>query len=491
MVVKNIHLISISLFLNFLFVASFGHAAILTAEAILPSGSKLYSDDKGMLLTFGAGGLSVTKTGTYDIYKPAGSIEMYDKIWLPNGVYCNYLTGDRGTVRAIYSCPYPAQAIPLTGVPGIKLTQPSVWKLQSDGNLVLYNKENQAVKHTATGGKTNSYLEFSNDGSLKIHSPSPKVSWHTATSTANYIASSNPSIGTLEPGKILKVNQFVHSGNETYRLIMQSDGNLVLYNVPEGRALWASYTVGAGNWAVMQTDGNLVVYSASNKPLWNSGTAGKPSSYASIQDDGNFVIYTPLLPTWSSKTATNSFVTSSTGSGIIAPGRRLYAGDAVNSGNGTYSLIMQGDGNLVLYNVVKGIPLWATYTTGTGIKAKMQGDGNFIVTDDADTKALFATWTHKYPSSFGAVQDDGNFVIYSPYMAISWKTSAYQNGNTPSSSNPPNNYYEICPSGAALVQEGRDCPFQWTISTGGIECAVNYLGNVNNCVNDAIKYLGW
>ncbi|WP_405979910.1 hypothetical protein [Streptomyces sp. NBC_00158] len=48
------------------------------------------------------------------------------------------------------------------------------------------------------------------------------------------------------------------------RLIMQDDGNLVLYrwfNQP-GRttAKWASNTVGCGEKAVMQSDGNLVVY---------------------------------------------------------------------------------------------------------------------------------------------------------------------------------------------------------------------------------------
>ncbi|MEU4120160.1 hypothetical protein AB0F71_37365 [Kitasatospora sp. NPDC028055] len=60
--------------------------------------------------------------------------------------------------------------------------------------------------------------------------------------------------------------------------------------------------------------------------------------------------------------------------GVLYQGDRLTAGDT--------SLIMQGDGNLVLYRGVPSAPtpVWvAPKTLGCGFKAIMQGDGNFVV----------------------------------------------------------------------------------------------------------------
>lgn len=55
-----------------------------------------------------------------------------------------------------------------------------------------------------------------------------------------------------------------HIDAEDTRLIMQDDGNLVLYRWFDQPGLktakWASNTVGCGDKAVMQSDGNLVVY---------------------------------------------------------------------------------------------------------------------------------------------------------------------------------------------------------------------------------------
>jgi hypothetical protein len=78
------------------------------------------------------------------------------------------------------------------------------------------------------------------------------------------------------------------------KLIMQSDGNLVLYSsrFDPARALWSSNTGGnAGAYAVMQSDGNFVVYSSAGKALWQSGTSGNSGAYVSLQDDGNLVVY--------------------------------------------------------------------------------------------------------------------------------------------------------------------------------------------------------
>jgi hypothetical protein len=97
----------------------------------------------------------------------------------------------------------------------------------------------------------------------------------------------------LMPNESLKPNEWLESASRKYRLVMQSDGNLVLYKTYRNmqRALWDSGTVGRNVVdCVMQSDGNLVVYGPSGQPHWASKTVGSPSKLI-VQDDGNLVIY--------------------------------------------------------------------------------------------------------------------------------------------------------------------------------------------------------
>lgn len=82
-----------------------------------------------------------------------------------------------------------------------------------------------------------------------------------------------------------------------FDLVMQGDGNLVLYK--GGQALWNTQTHGhPGAQAFFQDDGNLVVYSAGMSPLWSSETFGHPNAVLAVQDDGNLVIYDGTTPLW-------------------------------------------------------------------------------------------------------------------------------------------------------------------------------------------------
>lgn len=105
----------------------------------------------------------------------------------------------------------------------------------------------------------------------------------------------------LSADRVLHTDDKLVSFDDAHVLVMQGDGNLVLYRTG-GRALWASNTSGnPGALCVMQKDGNLVVYSTSVRALWASNTSGHPGAVAVLQDDGNFVVYaaggTPLWAT--------------------------------------------------------------------------------------------------------------------------------------------------------------------------------------------------
>jgi hypothetical protein len=94
----------------------------------------------------------------------------------------------------------------------------------------------------------------------------------------------------------------VNSCDGRFQLVMQADGNLVLYQGT--KALWSSGTAGhPSSRGAMQADGNLVVYDKSGAALWASRTSGNPGARLAIQNDGNLVIYSAAGKTiWASGT---------------------------------------------------------------------------------------------------------------------------------------------------------------------------------------------
>lgn len=108
-------------------------------------------------------------------------------------------------------------------------------------------------------------------------------------------------------------NNSITSQNGKYTLLLQTDGNLVLYSdiyTPSQAVVWASNTAGTGsnNQLAMQSQGNLVLYSGSTvvwqPPVSMIGTGA--SNYLAVQNDGNLVLYSgPNLtnPIWATGTA--------------------------------------------------------------------------------------------------------------------------------------------------------------------------------------------
>ncbi|MEV6634863.1 hypothetical protein AB0M54_29355 [Actinoplanes sp. NPDC051470] len=96
----------------------------------------------------------------------------------------------------------------------------------------------------------------------------------------------------LTSGQELRTGERLLSASGWLELVVQSDGNVVLYRVQTGGPLWSSNTQGRPvTRLVMQGDGNLVAISAAGQPLWASGTNGRPGAEVVLQDDGNLVIY--------------------------------------------------------------------------------------------------------------------------------------------------------------------------------------------------------
>ena len=90
------------------------------------------------------------------------------------------------------------------------------------------------------------------------------------------------------------------SKNGEYEARMQTDGNFVVYKIKGGSKTppWASCTDGKGTKPYrleMQSDNNLVIYDKNSKPTWNSETVTNTGSaktgYLIMQNDGNLVLY--------------------------------------------------------------------------------------------------------------------------------------------------------------------------------------------------------
>ncbi len=211
--------------------------------------------------------------------------------------------------------------------------------------------------------------------------------------------------GWIEPGHGLSAGQSWSSCDDRFTLAMQGDRNLVLYSL--GVPMWATGTnARGGQIAIMQGDGNFVEYSDHSKALFATGTWAHPGARLAIQDDGNMVVYEGGTPLWASNTA--GMPPSPTTCGRIDPGHGLAVGEAIASCDGHHALVMQGDGNLVLYH--GNTATWASHTYGSdGRRAVMQGDGNLVVYGAA---ARWASGTNGHPGAWLAVQDDGNVVVY-------------------------------------------------------------------------------
>lgn len=181
--------------------------------------------------------------------------------------------------------------------------------------------------------------------------------------------------------------------NDQTLLIMQGDGNLVLY-AKGGPALWASNTWGTvANHAIMQGDGNFVVYDANGKPYWSTNTWNHPGSYVVLQDDGNLVVYGPNNnPLWASNTAQASLgavpvfpITASRDDNFPGSGGymhtdvAIYASGLINAVTHTWEVTdlrgFRGDVAIVLLDENQ-LSIYVTPTQRYGV------DGRWIGTSD-------------------------------------------------------------------------------------------------------------
>jgi hypothetical protein len=109
---------------------------------------------------------------------------------------------------------------------------------------------------------------------------------------------------TLIPGGQLKSNEYLQSKNGAHRLVLQSDGNLVLKRMSDNKALWSQGK--SATQFKLQKDGNLVLKTASGSAVWSSKTAGSGATKLYLHSAGQLVLYKDTKVVWSADGAPTS-----------------------------------------------------------------------------------------------------------------------------------------------------------------------------------------
>ena len=105
------------------------------------------------------------------------------------------------------------------------------------------------------------------------------------------------------------------------------------------------------------------------------------------------------------------------------PGEVLYGGQSLV--DGSYTMVMQTDGNFVLY-ANGNRALWQSHTyNNPGSDVVMQTDGNLVVYSPGG-QTLWQSGTYNQPGDHLVVQTDGNAVIYTPSGGAPWFTNTVQ-----------------------------------------------------------------
>jgi hypothetical protein len=155
--------------------------------------------------------------------------------------------------------------------------------------------------------------------------------------------------------------------------------------------------------------------------LNEDGTACSADYYLRLTNDGGRMLKGEIALTATRPTVPDPGTSSGAPScGALSANQQLTVNQSVLSCNGSYTLVLGGDGNLVLYQ--GSTALWASGTAGkASANAIMQGDGNFVIYSTSGA-ALWASNTAGNAGAYLSVQNDGNTVIYSSSGTALWST---------------------------------------------------------------------
>jgi len=239
--------------------------------------------------------------------------------------------------------------------------------MQTDGNFVVYGSTGSAIFSTGTAGTNGVIVRVQDDGNFVVY----KEIWQAGTYATPATGPFTPQ--TCKIATLLHAPQFMFGGqcivspSGQYMFYVDPSGLTFIYDIAHAVGTWsAPGTAGnAGDYVLLQTDGNLVVYnSAGTGALWNSVTSNSGATLLNMENDGRIILYAPV---WNAQTSrgwdTNNYTHPACDMG---PGTGwtgvLGVGQCFVSPNGRYELLLQDNGHLVLYDQSVSPPaiLWTS-----------------------------------------------------------------------------------------------------------------------------------
>jgi hypothetical protein len=357
-----------------------------------------------------SGASTTSGTYTYDMCKNAAIDGGYKYFALQN-VNTETSTGYCGVSNDYVSSTKNGTAYAISGVVSLWDSKTngsgSYTYLTSQGTLTVYNSSGASIFNTTVDSSlvSGGYIGCYNDTSTRAM---------TNTSNNNYY-----SFDTCK--------QYAIDGGYKYYGSQNKDNNNNGWCVASND-LTSSQKYGVANNCTKDSSGNYMGGGWSNA-IYSSDYDG--SYYLILQDDGNMCVYKGTSPSdnqgliWQSKTngkqqkpdPLHTAEKGKYGKNWILSGSGLSVGDFVGSTDGSIYLIMQSDGNLVLY------------TSTNDINCKTMKDNN--TGGGSNANALYELASVGIPGNMGKVAYvDSNSILY-PYpdssIGLSNDYSSYTN----------------------------------------------------------------
>ncbi|WP_203031008.1 protein kinase domain-containing protein [Frankia nepalensis] len=228
--------------------------------------------------------------------------------------------------------------------------------------------------------------------------------------------SSVPSGAGGEGPRTLVAGDELVSPDARYALRIDGDGRLVLRNA-QGMGIWYAGSDGGspGSRLEVTEAGRLVLSSAAGAVLWDAGVSASPRARLRVTDAGSAVLEDGGRQVWSSGEARS----------MLHAGERLDPGQSLVSENGGNVAWLLRDGNFVVYRLGddhgEANTTWSSGTRDAGYLV-LQPDGNLVLYDESGTRALWSTSTQG-AGEYLWMRDDGSLVVCDVADAVIWSNA--------------------------------------------------------------------
>ena len=276
----------------------------------------------------------------------------------------------------------------------------------ANGYLLLATKSWATVWLASARAVPGPWLQLRNDGVLAVYDNTNRLVW---THVGGYVHD------RLANGASLTIGQSMVSRYYGYRLLLRSDGNVVILNL-KNAVLWQAGTAKSGGIRLtVGTNGNLTLTNANAAIVWQTQSVGVASPSLLLSTAGVATLTDRTGRTaWSSKLG---YVHDT-----LASGAALKVSQSMVARGGAFRLTLGANGNLV-QTAATGAAVWSTSTSGSGATSlTVRSDGN-VVLYTPSWRTPWSTATAGVPTPSLQVRSSGAVVLADGSGRTAWSTT--------------------------------------------------------------------